>query len=50
MQQWNTMTTDDATNTFLKHLLEAFKIIYILKIIQLMKVAVHICLQFMYTS
>ena len=35
---------------FLKHLLETFKFINILKIIQLMRVQIHIWLQYMYTS
>ena len=43
MQQWITMTTNEHDNLdskifFLKPLFEAFKFIYILKIIQVMKV------------
>ena len=54
MQQWITMTADDATMNVIIQinillLITPFKFINILKIIILMKVQIHIWLQYMYT-
>ena len=40
----------DSYFSFLNHLLEAFKFLHILKIIQLIKMQIHIWFQYMYIS